>query len=52
MEVQQQFDAQNSSKKVSFEEIRQFQRDLMGSDDIFSEDEKFLRFSYGTDYWS
>jgi len=52
MEVQQQFDAQNSAKKVSFEEIREFQRDLMGSDDIFSEDEKFLRYSYGTKYWS
>ena len=39
-------------KKISFEEMRDFQYKLIGGNDIYTEDEKFLRFAYGTKDWS
>lgn len=39
-------------KRVSFEEMRAFQSELMGGADILNDDEKFLRFAYNTDNWS
>jgi hypothetical protein len=39
-------------KRVSFEEMREFQSELMDGADILNDDEKFLRFAYNTDNWS
>jgi hypothetical protein len=38
-------------ERVSLQEVRAFQHDLMGSTDIRTDDEKFMRFSYGADRW-
>jgi len=44
--------ALENEQKVSFDEMRDFQYKLMGSNDIYTEDEKFLQFAYGTEDWS
>ena len=37
--------------RVSFEEMRSFQHSIVGDADLYSEDERFLRFAYGQSDW-
>lgn len=37
--------------RVSFEDMRSFQRSFIGDADIYSNDERFLRFAYGQSDW-
>lgn len=40
-----------AGKRIGFAEIRSFQKSVMQSEQIFTDDERFLRFAYGTDHW-